>query len=456
MLRLYNTLTRKIEEFKPLRPRQVYMYTCGPTVYEFNHLGHARTYIFADLLRRVLKYNHFQVKQVMNITDVGHLVSDADLGEDKIEVAARRAGKTPKEIAQFFEKDFWEVREKLNIEKPEIVCHATDHIGEMIELVKILGKKGFTYQISDGIYFDIAKFKGYPRLGGFKPELQKPGARVPVRGEKRNPRDFALWKKATPSHLQQWDSPWGRGFPGWHLECSAMSAKYLGQPFDIHTGGVDHIQVHHNNEIVQSEAAYEKPLARFWLHAQHLLVNGKKMAKSLKNFYRLADLAARGFDPLSFRYLTFTSHWRTRMNFTWEAQKAAQQALNNLSEEVRGWESPKIGCAEFEEKFLAAINDDLNLPQALAVVWELVKSNFPTSARAQSLLKFDQVLGLNLGQYLGKKLPIPAKVQKLVDQREKLRQEGKWNQADKIRKEVENLGFLIEDALKGPSLRRKI
>ncbi|MBI4100426.1 cysteine--tRNA ligase [Candidatus Microgenomates bacterium] len=455
MLAFYNTLTRKIEEFKPINPDEVKIYTCGPTVYNFAHIGHARTYVFADFLRRTFKFNNYKVKQVMNITDVGHLVSDADLGEDKIEIAARKAGKTPKEIAKFFEDDFWLLVKELNIEKPEIVAHATDHIEEMIDLVKILEEKGYTYETSDGIYFDITKFEGYPKLGGFNVEEQKAGARVPVRGEKRHPYDFALWKKAGPSHLQQWDSPWGKGFPGWHIECSAMSAKYLGQPFDIHTGGVDHIPTHHNNEIAQSEAAYGKSLARFWMHGEHLLVDGQKMAKSLNNFYRLEDLEKKGFKALDFRYLCLTVHYRTRLNFTWESLGAAHNAFLSLIEEISSWDEPKIGCAEFEENFLKAINNDLNLPQALSVVWELIKSDYPPSAKAASLLKMDEVLGLGLSGFLGKARQVPQEIQRLLDEREKLRKEKKWDEADNVREEIERRGYLIEDTAQGAKIKVK-
>jgi len=469
MLVLSNTLTRKIEEFKPENPPQVGIYTCGPTVYDFAHIGHARTYIFADLLRRTLEFGGFKVCQVMNITDVGHLVSDADLGEDKIEVAARRAGKTPKEIAQFFEKDFWEMLKNLNIEKPEIVAHATDYIPEMITLTKVLQDKGYTYETSDGIYFDIAKFPGYPKLGGFKLEEQRAGTRVPVRGEKKNPPDFALWKKAGPSHLQKWNSPWGMGFPGWHIECSVMSLKHLGNAFengefhpersrriDIHTGGVDHIQIHHNNEIVQSEAATGRPFVKYWLHGQHLLVNGKKMAKSLKNFYRLSDLEKRGFEPLDFRYLCLTVHYRTRLNFTWPSLEAAQSAYSALKQEISSWEEPQVGCAEFEDNFLKAVNDDLNIPQALAVAWELIKCDCcSTSAKAASLLKMDEVLGLKLKDHLGKARKLPKTISELLLEREKLRKAGKWEEADKIRREMEKIGYMLEDTTKGTAVKKK-
>jgi len=391
MLSFYNTLTRKIEEFKPLRqaqgklPSEVRIYTCGPTVYDLAHIGHARTYIFADLLRRALKYNGYQVKQVMNITDVGHLVSDADLGEDKIEAAARRMGKTPKEIARFFEKDFWQMMEELNIEKPEIICRATDHIIPMIQIIGMLERKGYTYETLDGIYFDISKFAGYPKLGGFKLEEQKAGARVPVRGEKKNPHDFALWKKATPSHLQQWDSPWGRGFPGWHIECSAMSLKYLGEAFkdgefhpersqtiDIHSGGVDHIQIHHNNEIAQSEAATGKPFVKYWIHTQPVFCKGKKMSKSKGNLVMISNLLNR-YSPNVIRWLILSNHFTKKWEYKENDLKKAQKDVDIVEKVLRSqdqvWESETREILQF----IQIMDDNLNTPKALKLLLKLAK-----------------------------------------------------------------------------------
>lgn len=449
----------------PINPPKVGMYTCGPTVYDYTHIGHARTYIFADLLRRSLEYLGYQVTHVMNVTDVGHLVLDADVGEDKIEKASREQGKRPEDLARFYTQDFFAVEEKLNILRPHIVCKATDHIPEMIALVQLLEEKGFLYELDDGLYFDISKFPNYGKLGGFTVDKQKPGARVPVRTKKRHPADFAVWKKAHSHHLQQWDSPWGRSFPGWHVECSVMSMKYLGEQFDIHTGGEDHIQVHHNNEIAQSEAATGRtPFVRYWMHAGHLLVNGKKMAKSLKNFFRLTDLEERGFDAIAYRYLTLTAHYRSRLNFSWKGLEGAAEALKRLSEAMTQFRNDRERTAlssdkldkidMLRKKFVQAISDDLSMPEALSVVWEVVKTNIPGYDKYDLLLDFDQVLGLGLNKISNFKLQITNEVQKLIDEREKLRKEKKFAEADRIRLEIEKKGFAVEDTKEGPNIRK--
>ncbi len=452
----------------PINPPKVGVYTCGPTVYDYAHIGHARTYIFADILRRGLEYLGFEVTHVMNITDVGHLVSDTDTGEDKMEKASREQGRRPEDLAALYSEDFFKMEEKLNILRPQIVCKATELIPEMMALVKRLEEKGYLYELDDGLYFDIAKFPDYGKLGGFKLEGQKPGARVPVRTKKRHPADFAVWKKADEHHLQQWDSPWGKSFPGWHIECSAMSMKYLGEQFDIHTGGEDHIQVHHNNEIAQSEAATGKSrFVRYWMHAGHLLVNGKKMAKSLKNFYRLADLEERGFEARVYRYLVLTAHYRSRLNFTWEGLAAAAEALKRLEEAVATFHQARERTAlspdklakvdAFREKFVAAISEDLALPEALSVVWEVVKTNIPGYDKYDLLMDFDQVLGLGLGKIPSRQLAdqIPNEIQGLVKKREQMRQEKKFKEADEVRQEIEKKGFVVEDRPEGPKLKKK-
>ncbi|HEY4695080.1 MAG TPA: cysteine--tRNA ligase [Candidatus Nanoarchaeia archaeon] len=458
---LNNVLTRKKEKFTPITSGQVGIYTCGPTVYDYAHIGHARTYIFADILQRTLEYNALVVKRVMNITDVGHLTSDSDTGEDKMEKGAEREKKTVWEIADFYTKDFFDMIEALNIKKPEIVPKATDHIKEMIELIKTLEEKGFTYKLADGIYFDTSKFPKYGELTGQTWEdMQKnlrAGARVEMVPGKKHPTDFALWKFSPIGEKRQmeWESPWGKGFPGWHIECSAMSMKYLGESFDIHTGGVDHIPVHHTNEIAQSEASSGKQFVRFWLEGEHLLVENEKMSKSLGNFYRLADLEAKGVDPLAFRYLVLTAHYSTRLNFTWEALKAAETALKNLYREVSGYQGEaRIGCAEFESRFLEAINDDLDTPKALAIVWELVKSDYPDSAKLKSLLKFDQVLGLDLENQA--RIKVSAEVENLVSEREKARKDKDFVKSDEIRKQIAEIGYEVIDDPAGPKLKKII
>ncbi|MBU3957175.1 cysteine--tRNA ligase [Patescibacteria group bacterium] len=455
-IKLYNTLSKKKEIFKPLKADYVRFYDCGPTVYWYAHIGNMWRYVISDLLRRALEYNGYKVKQVMNITDVGHLTEDdlaADTGTDKMEVAAKREKKTPEQIANFYTKAFFRDTERLNIVHPHVVPKATKHIKEMIELIKALEKKGYTYWAGDKYFvYDISKFKNYGKLSGKNLEELKAGVRLePVPG-KKNPFDFALWIK-DPKHLMHWDSPWGAGYPGWHLECSAMSMKYLGPSLDIHTGGEDNIFPHHENEIAQSEAATGKKFVRYWVHIRHNLVNGAKMSKSKGNFYILQDLIDKDYDPLAFRYLCLTVHYRKNLNFTWKSLESAQKALNKLRQQVAGWKTGKKGVPEFEKKFLEAINNDLDMPRALAVVWDLVKSKYPDSAKKASLLKFDQVLGFRLAAQTKVKIKIPTEVNQLVEKREELRKEGKWQEADKVRQQIKKLDWQIEDTAKGPKLR---
>lgn len=454
MLKLFNYLSRKVEEFKPISGKNVGMYTCGPTVYDFTHIGHARTYIFADILQRVLEINDFEVKRAMNITDVGHLTSDSDTGEDKMEKGAERENKSVWEIAEFYTKDFFENLDALNIKRPEIICKATDHIAEMVDLIMKLDKRGFTYKIGDGVYFDTSKFPKYGQLTGQTfDSLQKSlraGARVEVVEGKKNPTDFALWK-LSPSGVKrqmEWDSPWGKGFPGWHIECSAMSMKYLGETFDIHTGGIDHVSIHHTNEIAQSVAATGKEFARFFLEGEHLLVEEQKMSKSLGDFYRVVDLKKKGFEPLAFRYLVLTAHYRSRLNFTWESIEGAQNALSNLRAEIAMWDEPKIGCSEFEGNFKEAINNDLDMPKAIANMWEMVKSDYPTSAKHQSILVMDKVLGLGLDKV--NKAELSKEAKDLIKKREGLRKAGKFAESDELRQKLLEMGVEVEDTSDGP------
>jgi cysteinyl-tRNA synthetase len=457
---LFNSLTLKKEKFIPLKDKLVTMYNCGPTVYERPHIGNFRAYIFADTLRRVLEFNGYQVKQIINITDVGHLTSDADTGEDKIEKSAREKKKSAWEIARYFENLFKEDFKKLNLKKPFKFPRATEHIKEMIELIKILEKKGYTYKISDGIYFDTSKFKDYGKLGNLK-KRKDLLPRIEVNPEKRNPFDFALWKFSPKDQKRQmeWQSPWGIGFPGWHIECSAMAMKYLGKTIDIHTGGIDHLTVHHPNEIAQSEAATGKKFVRYWLHVNFLFVEGKKMAKSLGNIFTLEDIEKRGFSPLAFKYLVLTSHYRSEINFTWQSMASAENAYRNLIENVSGElvknKNPRESAlylrkSAFKE-ILNIINNDLDTPKLIAKIWEVLRSNKSFEYKKNFVLLADEILGLGLEKFIKRK--IPQKIKDKVLLREKLRKEKKWEMADKIREELLKLGYKIEDTEFGPIVK---
>lgn len=461
MLRLYNTLTRKIEEFKPINPPIVKMYSCGPTVYDYQHIGHMRRYVGDDILIRVLEFNNYRVKQVMNITDVGHLTSDSDTGEDKMEKGARKFGISVWEIAKKFEKQFFDSMDALNIGRPDILMHATDYIKEQIVFIQILEQRGFTYKIDDGIYFDTSKFPNYTKLSGQNVSELKAGARIEMVAGKKHLTDFALWKFSPKDskRMMEWESPFGTGFPGWHIECSAMAIKGLNtETLDIHTGGIDHIAIHHTNEIAQSEVATGKEFVKYWVHHNFLHVDGNKMSKSLGNIWTVEDVIKKGFDPLALRYLYLQTHYRQEMNFTWDALEGAQIAYKRLIEEVSCLKNPKIGCAEYEGNFLEAINDDLNMPKALSIVWELLKSDYPDSAIAESLFKMDRVLGLDLEKAREKKkqikIVVPSEVQRLIEKRAKLRKQGSYIQADHIRNKIKKLGYNIKDTKKGAQIEK--
>ncbi len=455
-LRLFDTYTREVREFKPLNANQVGLYTCGPTVYDFAHLGNLRTYIFEDILRRVLEYNGYSVKHVMNITDVGHLVSDADTGEDKMEKGARRTGKSAWQIAEEYTRVFQEDLQHLNILPPTIWCRATDHIREQIDTIRCIEARGFTYRTSDGIYFDTSKLPDYGYLARLDIEGLQAGSRVDV-GEKRNPTDFALWKFSPPGQKRQmeWDSPWGVGFPGWHIECSAMSEKYLGPFFDIHCGGEDHIPVHHTNEIAQTEACHGTRLANFWMHGYFLQLEEAKMAKSSGEFLRVQTLIDRGIDPLAFRMLCLGAHYRTKLNFTWESLEGAATALQRLRTTMHEWGTPGAIEENYRRRFLEQINDDLNMPRALAVTWDLVKSDLPSAARKATLLEFDRVLGLRLADWQPKQEAVPNEIMLLVEQRRLARSEKRWKDSDALRDQIKAAGWEIEDTPQGPKLRRQ-
>jgi len=453
-MKIYNTLSHQVEDFKPLNPPKVGMYSCGPTVYDYQHIGHMRRYVGDDILIRILKYNGFQVHHVMNITDVGHLVSDSDTGEDKMEKGAKKFGKSVWDIAKMFEEQFKNSCQELNIQLPKDLMHATDFIKEQIALVQVLEEKGFTYQTSDGIYFDTAKFPDYFKLSRQNPEELRAGARIEM-GEKKNVSDFALWKFSPKDEKRQmeWESPWGMGFPGWHIECSAMSMKALGDTFDIHTGGIDHINIHHTNEIAQSEAATGKPFVKYWVHHAFLHIEGEKMSKSLQNIYTVEQIIDRGYDPLALRYLYLQTHYRQEMNFTFEALEAAQNALNRLRKEIAGYVQSSNSVPEYEDQFTEAINDDLNMPKALAILWEVVRSGKSNSEKLATVLKFDEVLGLSLDNsklLVRKQEKVPPEVQKMLDEREALRKEKKFTEADKIREKILAMGYKVEDPPVGP------
>ncbi|MGE0084137.1 MAG: cysteine--tRNA ligase [Desulfococcaceae bacterium] len=454
---LYNTLTRSREEFVPIDPQEVGMYTCGPTVYNYAHIGNLRTYIFEDILKRVLLYNGYRVKHVMNITDVGHLTGDRDMGEDKLEKGAAREGKSAWEIAAFYTQEFKKDMNALNLLEPNIWCRATDTIPEQIDLIRILEEKGYTYPTRDGIYFDTSKFKDYTKLSHQNLDALQEGARVEKNPEKRNPTDFALWK-FSPADVQrqmEWDSPWGKGFPGWHIECSTMSMKFLGERLDIHCGGTDHINVHHTNEIAQSEAATGKKFFNFWMHGAFLNIEGgKKMAKSAGNFLTLENtLIRQGIDPLAYRFAAFQTHYRNPMEYTAESMHAAANGLAHLRSRAKSlresgdFSSGQIS-PEFKEKFLTEINDDLNMPRAMAVVQEMLKSDLSPGDKHATLADFDRVLGFDLGKE-EKEEGLPEEVLKLGEARQKARSEKNWAESDRLRDAIRDLGYMVRDTKEG-------
>lgn len=456
-LELYDTYSRSLREFVPLKPREVGMYTCGPTVYDYAHIGNLRTYVFEDVLRRVLEFNGYRITHVMNITDVGHLVSDADTGEDRMEKGSRRTGMTAWEIAELYTNEFIQDMHRLNIQEPTVWCKATDHIQEQIDFIRCIEEKGFAYRTADGIYFDTSRLSDYGHLARKDIEGLQAGVRIEM-GEKRHPTDFALWKFSTPGQKRQmeWDSPWGVGFPGWHIECSAMSAKYLGTFFDIHCGGEDHISVHHTNEIAQTQACYGTRLANFWMHGYFLQIDESRMGKSAGNFLRVQTLMDRGYDPLAWRYFCLNANYRAKLNFSWEGVEGANISLNRLRNAVFEWGEPGQVDQPYLSRFTEAINDDLNMPRALAVTWELVKSDLPAAAKKATILEMDKVLGLRLGEWQPKEEEIPADIMNLLEERQAARKEKRWKDADEIRDRITAAGFEIEDTPQGPRVKRRI
>ncbi len=451
----YNTLTRKKERFQPIDKKEVRIYSCGPTVYKEATIGNMRTNLFQDVLRRVLRYNGYKLKHAMNITDVGHLVSDGDEGEDKMLKSAREEHKSPMEIAEFYTKLFFEDLKSLNIETPEIICKATDHIPQMLQYVRALIKNGYAYETSTAVYFDISKLDHYPVLSNLNLEEQKAGARVEVDPEKKSPYDFALWIKAPKNHLMKWDSEFGPSYPGWHIECSSMGEMYLGEQFDIHTGGIDLVPTHHENEIAQSKGKCGKIPARFWLHGEYLLIDGKKMSKSLGNVYLMKDITNKGYDPLVYRLFSFSSHYRNKLNFTWEAIEATSKSLDRLKNayqmHLKGKEEVDDQViSDLEKRFHQAINDDLNMPLAMGVVWEAVKYEKKSPKLAQLLQKFDTVLGLKIEEPISQKeQEIPQEILDLVEQRKQARQAKNWAKSDELRDLILEKGYEIKDTKQG-------
>lgn len=464
---LYNTSSRHKDEFAPQNPQQVTMYCCGPTVYNYAHIGNLRTYIFEDLLARTIRL-HYPLKHVMNVTDVGHLVSDQDDGEDKMEVGAAREGKSAWDIAKFYEEKFWADFDALNCTRPTVISRATQHIKEMITLVKTLEEKGYTYRTSDGIYYDTSKFDRYDALVGHaRISGLQGGARVEMSDEKRNPTDFALWKFSPKDKKRQmeWDSPWGVGFPGWHIECSAMAMKYLGNTLDIHCGGIDHVTIHHTNEIAQSEAATGQKYVNYWVHGEFLILRSGKMSKSGGTFVTLATLKEKGYDPLSYRYLCLTAHYRTQLEFTFESLDSAAKSLENLRalsrgvlQQAQGKEDTGGVCQTWKDKFASAMEDDLNAPKALAVVWEGIRSAEMTAAQKLAFLRFaDSILALDLFKEKPQEsLALPQEVQTLLEERARARAAKDYKKSDELRDAVARLGYVVKDTPQGQKAEKKL
>ncbi|AXE96757.1 cysteine--tRNA ligase [Paraburkholderia sp. 22099] len=453
-LTLYDTWSRALRAFKPIRANHVGLYCCGPTVYDHAHIGNLRTYVFEDVLRRVLTLNGYIVRHVVNITDVGHLVSDADEGEDKMEKGSRRTGESAWAIAERYTSAFMDDWRALNLLEPAVWCRATDHIAEQIDFIDGLERNGYTYTTTDGVYFDTSRQDDYGYLARLDAAGLHAGKRIAL-GEKRHATDFALWKFSPPGATRQmeWDSPWGRGFPGWHIECSAMSAKYLGPWFDIHCGGEDHIAVHHSNEIAQTQARHGTRLANFWMHGHFLTLDTGKMSKSGGDFVRLRTLSERGIDPLAYRYLCLSAHYRSSLRFNDAALNAAQAALERLRRTYAQWPEGGTPDANCMARFKAEVDLDLNLPRALAVLWDVVRSELPAATRRATVDRLDAVLGLGLADWRDDTATIPAEVALLAQERVKAREARRWSEADRLRDALRAAGWHVEDSLSGQVLR---
>lgn len=473
-MQLYNSFTRQKEEFIPLNPPAVGLYTCGPTVYDYAHIGHGRKYVGDDVLRRALVLLGYQVTHVQNITDVGHLVSDSDEGEDKLEKGAQKTGRSVWEVAEFFTNHFFEFMNKLNVLPPTVICRATDHISEQIKLIQQLVDRRYAYETDEAVYYDVTKFVGYDDLFGQSLSDKHMAVREGVHAgsTKKHPADFVLWFKKVgrfENHVMSWSSPWGEGFPGWHIECSAMSMKYLGQTIDIHTGGEDHLSIHHPNEIAQSEGATGQKFARYWVHYAFLMVDGRKMSKSLNNYYRIEDIEAAGYSAADLRYFYLTTHYRKSINFTWEGIEAAHNSrakicslVNELKVEAgRSNEESNLGGidlnngAQLEAGFVNAIGDDLNTSQALAILWQTIRGDLPPNRKIELVEKFNQVLGLKLTDETtqGDGINAPVLVEALAQKRQSARQRNDYIEADRLRELIEAQGFVVLDLEDGYQIK---
>lgn len=457
-MKFSNTLTKKKEDFKPITPGKVGMYNCGPTVYDYAHIGNLRSFVLADLIRRTLEWQGFKVTQVMNVTDIG-LLTNNDTGEDKMVIALKRENKpltldAMKELGEFYTERFLENIKELNILKPHHVVKASDHIKEQIILIEKLNKKKFTYKTSDGIYFDTSKYTDYGKLGNINLQGLKEGARIESNLEKKNLTDFALWKF---NENFGFEGPWGKGFPGWHIECSAMSMKYLGESFDIHTGGIDLIPTHHNNEIAQSECATGKPFVRYWLHNAFVNAGKEKMSKSEGNFITLQTIKEKGFNPISYRYLLLGAHYKTPIEFSWDAIQASQTAFENIVYNLADTKDEGKADKNYLKRFDELLSDDLNTPQTLALLHQILgDKNIEPGNRKATLFEFDKVLGLELESLSEKIKTIPENIKKLGEKRDVARQEKKWQEADNIRKEIEGDGFIVKDLQDKTVIQRKL
>lgn len=461
-LTIYNSLSKQEEQFKPLNIEEVSMYTCGPTVYDYAHIGNFRTYSLSDFLYRTLVFNDYKVKYIMNLTDLGHLTGDnegdADTGVDRLEKAAETEGKSAKEISDYYIKAFLADAKELNLTKPAKYTKATDYISEQIDLIHTLEKKGFTYTTPDGVYFDTSLYADYGNLSGLTAENILEGSRVEPNPNKKNPTDFALWK-FSPTDKKRWqeyNSPWGVGFPGWHIECSAMILKELGERIDIHIGGEDLKMIHHQNEMVQSECATNKKFVNYWIHTAFLQVDGGKMGKSLGNAYTVADIKAKGFSAIDLRFFYMTAHYRSSLNFTWESLQSSHNSLKKMYDLVSGYTESEDGVLSenYINKFNAALLEDLNMPKAIAVLWEVLKSDIEESSKVVTLLKMDEVLGLNIDEHVG--FQIPEKVLNLARMRWEYRRQGIWDKADLLRREISDMGYTVDDAKDDYRVRRKL
>ncbi|MBS1517037.1 MAG: cysteine--tRNA ligase [Bacteroidetes bacterium] len=467
MLKLYNTLSRSKEDFIPIIPGKVSMYSCGPTVYNYQHIGNFRTFFFEDILYRVLRYNGYKVKYVMNITDVGHLVSDQDEGEDKMEKSAKLLGRSVWELAEFYTGVFYRDRDLLNILPPDVYTKATDYIKEQIEMVKCLDDKGFTYKTSDGIYFDTSLLKDYGKLARLDIEGLQEGARIEFSAEKKNITDFALWKFSPENEKRQmeWESPWGKGFPGWHIECSAMSKAVLGNHFDIHCGGIDHVPIHHTNEIAQSEACNGEKFVNYWLHGEFLDMGNEKMSKSSGKFVTLQTLIDRGYSPMDYRYFLLTAHYKKKQKFSFDALDSAKNGYNNLKSRILAMKISSDGIRDataqqredLKKSFIEKINDDLNMPEAMSVIWETVKDSSLNSAEKLELIyDFDKVTGLGL-EKLEKdsdNAEVPDEIIKLAESRAEAKAKKDFKTADEIRVKVREMGYEISDSKDGFDIKK--